>query len=108
VIYPAVGVTADGTAAVAFTLTGPSYFPSAAFSHVNPSTAGSVNIVAAGEAPQDDFSGYPSEVARWGDYSWAVADGGSLWLATEYIPGNIDSTAYFTNFGTFVYEVNLK
>jgi hypothetical protein len=112
VIYPAVGVTADGTAAAAFTLTGPSYFPSAAFSHLSPSSAGSVNIVAAGAAPQDDFSGYVAfggaGFARWGDYSWAVADGGSLWLATEYIPGNIDSTAYFTNFGTFVYEVNLK
>ena len=112
VIYPAVGVTADGTAAMAFTLTGPSYFPSAAFAHVTPAHAVSVNIVASGAAAQDDFSGYPefggAGYARWGDYSWAVADGGSLWLATEYIPGGIDSTTYFTNFGTFVYEVNLK
>jgi hypothetical protein len=45
--------------------------------------------------------------ARRGDYSWAVADGGSLWLATEYISGGIDSITYFTNFGTFIYEVNL-
>jgi hypothetical protein len=45
--------------------------------------------------------------ARQGDYSWAVADGGSLWLATEYIPGDIDSITYFTNFGTFIYEVKL-
>lgn len=111
VMYPAVGVTAEGTAAIAFTLTGSSYFPSAAFAHVNPSHAISVNIVAAGGAPQDDFSGYPpfgTGTARWGDYSWAVADGGSLWLATEYIPGNIDSLAYFTNFGTFIYEVDLQ
>jgi hypothetical protein len=112
VIYPAVGVTANGTAAAAFTLTGPSYFPSAAFSHLTPAHAASVNIVAAGAAPQDDFSGYAAfggaGFARWGDYSWAVADGGSLWLATEYIPGGIDSTIYFTNFGTFLYEVNLQ
>lgn len=111
VIYPAVGVTAGGSAAIAFTLSGPAYFPSAAFAKVNPSHAGTVNIVAAGAAPQDDFSGYPEfggapGFARWGDYSWAVADGGSLWLATEYIPGGIDSTAFFTDFGTFVYEVN--
>jgi len=109
VMYPAIGVTADGGAAAAFSLSGPSYFPSAAFSSVAPSHAGSVNIVAAGGAPQDDFSGYPqfggAGYARWGDYSWAVADGGSLWLATEYIPGNIDSTFYFTNFGTFIYQV---
>jgi len=111
VMYPAVAVTADGTAAVAFTLTGPSYFPSAAFSHLTPANAVSVNLVAAGTSPQDDFSGYPqfggAGTARWGDYSYAVADGESLWLATEYIPGGIDSTFYLTNFGTFIYKVNL-
>ena len=42
-----------------------------------------------------------------GDYSWAVADGGLLWLATEYVPGGIDGTIYLMNFGTFIYEVNL-
>ena len=111
VMYPAVGVTAEGTAAIAFTLTGRSYFPSAAFAHVNASHATSVNLVAAGAAPQDDFSGYPpfgTGSARWGDYSWAVADGDSLWLATEYIPGGIDSLTYGTNFGTFIYEVDLQ
>jgi hypothetical protein len=110
VMYPAVGVTANGTAAAAFSLTGPSYFPSAAYASVTPGHSGSVNVVAAGGAPQDDFSGYPqfggAGFARWGDYSWAVADGNSLWLAAEYIPGNIDSTAFFTDFGTFIYELN--
>jgi hypothetical protein len=110
VIFPGIGVTADGTAAAAFTLTGPSYFPSAAYAKLNPSHAGNVTIVAAGTAPQDDFSGYPeyggAGVARWGDYSWGVADGSALWLATEYIPGGIDSTYYGTDFGTFVFKVN--
>jgi hypothetical protein len=108
-LYPAVGVTADGSAGAAFTLTGPGYYPSAAFSFMSPTRDSSVNVVAVGGAPQDDFSGYPQYGgggdARWGDYSAAVADGDSLWLATEYIPGDIDSTAYFTNFGTFVYKV---
>ena len=36
-----------------------------------------------------------------------LADRGPLWLATEYIPGDINSTIYFTNFGPFIYEVNL-
>ena len=111
-IYPALGVTTNGVAAAAFTLTGPTYYPSAAFSYTAPMHAGTVNVVAAGAAPQDDFSGYPqyggSGDARWGDYSAAVADGTELWLATEYIPGGIDSTAYFTNFGTFVYAVRPK
>ena len=113
-IYPAVAVTKQGLAAVAYTLSGPSYFPSAAFTYLTPFFGLSVNVVAAGAAPQDDFSGYPQfpgadpGVARWGDYSWAVADGNSLWLATEYIPGGIDSTVYFTNFGTFIYQVGLQ
>jgi hypothetical protein len=112
VIYPAVGVTAHGAAAVAYTLVGPSYFPSAAFTYLTPFFGLSVNIVALGGAPQDDFSGYPqiyppaTGAARWGDYSWAVADGDQLWLATEYIPGGIDSTTYLTNFGTFVYALD--
>lgn len=111
VLYPGMAVTADGTAAAAFTVSGASYFPSAAYAHLTPSHATGVTIVAAGTAPQDDFSGYPlyggAGSARWGDYSWGVADGGSLWLATEYIPGGIDSVSYGTDFGTFVYKVNL-
>ena len=111
VIYPGIGVTEDGTVAAAFTVTGSSYFPSAAYAHLTPAKATGVSIVAMGTAPQDDFSGYPefggAGVARWGDYSWGVADGSALWLATEYIPGGIDPVSYFTDFGTFVYKVNL-
>ncbi len=109
-IYPGIGVTSDGTAAAAFTVAGPTTFPSAAYASLNPFRAGPINIVAAGAAPQDDFSGYKAfgggGVARWGDYSWGVADGNSLWLATEYIPGGINSVDFFTDFGTYVYSVN--
>jgi hypothetical protein len=110
VIYPGIAVTSDGGAAAALTVVGPSYFPSAAYARLTPSHAIAVNIVAAGTAPQDDLSGYPeyggAGAARWGDYSWGVANGGSLWLATEYIPGGIDAVSYLTNFGTFVYSIN--
>ncbi len=112
VIYPGIGVTSDGTVAAAFTVVGDSYFPSAAYAHLTPAHSTGVNIVAMGTAPQDDFSGYPefggAGVARWGDYSWGVADGNALWLATEYIPGGIDPVSYFTDFGTFVFRVNLE
>lgn len=109
VIYPGIGVTADGAAAAAFTLAGPSYYPSAAYARITPAHALNVNIVAAGGAPADDFTAYPqyggSGVGRWGDYSWGVADGGSLWLATEYIPGNIDSLSFLTNYSTYLMKV---
>lgn len=111
-IYPGIGVTADGIAAAAFTVTGTAYYPSAAYSHITPSNSLAVNIVARGGAPQDDFSGYPffggDGSARWGDYSWGVADGGSLWLATEYIPGNINGMDFLTDFGTYVYRLDLQ
>ena len=112
VIYPGIGVTANGTAAAAFTVSGNSYFPSAAYAHLTPAGSQAVNIVAAGGAAHDDFSGYPyfggNGTARWGDYSWGVADGNSIWLATEYIPGNINSVDFLTNFGTYVYKVTLQ
>ena len=111
VIYPGTGVTADGAAAVSFTVAGPGYYASAAYAHITPSHATGVNIVAAGQAPQDDFSGYPEfgggGVARWGDYSWGVADGSSLWFATEFIPGGISGADFYTDFGTQVFKVNL-
>jgi hypothetical protein len=114
VLYPSVGVTADGAAAAAFSLAGSAYFPSAAYALLTPSHAGPVNIVAVGAAPADDFTAYPqiangaNGVARWGDYSWAVADGGTLWLATEYVPGGVDSFSNYTNFGTYIYRLDGK
>lgn len=51
IIYPAVAVTKAGLAAVAYTLSGPSYFPSAAFTYLTPFFGLTVNVVAAGAAP---------------------------------------------------------
>lgn len=98
VLYPAVGVTADGTAAMVFTLVGPDYFPSAAYLPLN-SPAAPIRLAAAGVGPQDDFTGYLSYggngVARWGDYSAAVADyDGHIWIATEYIGQSCTDAQY--------------
>jgi hypothetical protein len=109
VMYPGIAVAADGAAAAAFTLSGPSHYPSAAWSHLTPAHATGVNIIASGQAPTDDFTGYSGTgVALWGDYSSGAADGNSLWFATEYIPGAIDSTLYLTNFGTYVFKLDLQ
>ena len=64
-----------------------------------------MHVVAAGAAPEDGFTGYPSlggdVAARWGDYSAAVADEhGNLWFATEYIPGG--PRTLLANWGTFI------
>ena len=106
-LRPALAVNPQGTGAIVCTLVGPNYFPSAAFVNINlSSTASVLQIAAAGYAPEDGFSGYlsGSGIARWGDYSAAVADStGAIWMATEYIP-NAPRTMY-VNWGTFITKV---
>ena len=91
VLFPSIGVNAAGQGVMSFTVSGPDYYPSAAYAMVNATNgAGAVHISGAGVGPADGFTGYPEfggdGVERWGDYSAAVAgQDGSLWLATEYI-----------------------
>lgn len=106
---------------MAFTLVGPRYYPTAAYSPVT-SQAGNVRIAGAGLSPEDGFSGYPAAggpgVARWGDYSAAVADtGGDIWIAAEYIGQTCSFAQYsadvtcggtrtlLANWGTFIGKV---
>ena len=110
VLFPSIGVNADGQGVMSFTLAGPDYFPSAAYAPIDATNgAGSIHIAGPGAGPEDGFTGYASfggsgRIARWGDYSAAVAaPDGSIWLATEYIP-NAPRTA-LANWGTFVSQV---
>jgi hypothetical protein len=108
--YPSIGVTADGKAIMGFTLVGPDFFPSAAYTAISVTAgAGDVHIAGAGAGPEDGFTGYAffgstNRVARWGDYSAAVADAaGNVWLAAEYITPRPRS--FLANWGTFVTRV---
>ncbi|MFN8490742.1 MAG: hypothetical protein U0350_24335 [Caldilineaceae bacterium] len=101
--YPAVAINADGDGAIAFTVTGNDYYPSAGYASFDSSNGpGNVRIAAAGVGPQDGFSGYnvfaDSGVARprWGDYGAAVADGSNIWLASEYIAQTCTLDQYTT------------
>ncbi|GAC1386273.1 MAG: hypothetical protein NVS4B7_10780 [Ktedonobacteraceae bacterium] len=102
--YPAIGVTTNGQGVMAFTLVGPNNFPSAAYALINASGVGAVHIAAAGLGPDDGFSGYivfngganPPRT-RWGDYGAAVADGNSIWIASEYIGQTCTLQQYLTN-----------
>lgn len=93
VIYPAIALTASGRGVMAFTLVGKDYYPSAAYASIDVSGTGLVHVARAGMGPQDGFSGYtafsdpPGSPARprWGDYGAAVADGNTIWMASEYI-----------------------
>ena len=91
-----------------FSISGQHYFPSAGYVTINLlSGASPVHIAGPGARPTDDISGYEAfggdGVARWGDYSAAVAaEDGSIWFATEYIPGGFGFPDYLNNWGTFV------
>ena len=106
VIFPSLAF-GEESGAMVFTLVGPDYFPSAAFVRVGEEGTSAVHIAADGAAPDDGFSGYVTYggggVGRWGDYSAAVSDGSSVWMATEYIP-NSPRTA-LANWGTAVFKV---
>ena len=87
VIFPAIGVSNDGlNGAMVFTLTGNTNFPSVAVAKVgdhNPITK--IPVVLAGQDVLDDFGWIIFGTPRWGDYSAAVGDGRTIYLATEYI-----------------------
>jgi hypothetical protein len=103
VLRPAIAMNAKGRGAIVFTLVGPDYYPSAAYVPIqNASTASTLYIAGPGAFPEDGFTGYDYPgVARWGDYSSAVmADDGTLWMTTEYIPG-LPRTE-LANWGTFI------
>ena len=107
VLYPSIAVNQDGEGAMCFTLTGPDFFPSAAFVRFNEfQPAGPIRVAGAGAAPEDGFSGYNffeepvPGVARWGDYSGAVYADGAIWMGNEFIPGTPRSL--FADWGTFI------
>ena len=109
VMYPSIGVTADGSAVMAFGLVGPDFHPSAAYTTLSVADgAGAIHIAALGDLPDDGFTGYRLEGGsghgRWGDYSAAVADAnGNVWMATEWIKDA--PRTFFANWNTFVYKV---
>ena len=89
--YPAITMNANGRGVMAFTLVGNNHYPSSAFTSFSASGTGPLQVAAEGVGPSDGFSGtfiynFPNPPRpRWGDYSAAVVDGNSFWIATEYI-----------------------
>jgi hypothetical protein len=99
--YPAIGVTASGRGVMAFTDTGDTTYPSAAYAPIDANAGvGAWNDVpgGVGAAADDGFSGYrqqnfPNPIrSRWGDYGAAAVDGNSIWIASEYIAQTCDYT----------------
>jgi len=101
--YPAIGVTQSGRGVMAFTDTGDSTYPSAAYAGIDALVGvGAWNDVpgGTGAAADDGFSGYKQQNfpnplrSRWGDYGAASVDGKSIWIASEYIASACDYTTW--------------
>ena len=98
--YPAIGVTTSGRGVMAFTATGNTLNPSAAYAAIDANVGvGAWNIVdgGTGAAQDDGFTSYKSQVGdpprtRWGDYGAAAVDGNSVWIASEYIAHSCNYT----------------
>ena len=110
VLFPSIAVNRFGIGAMSFTLSGPDFFPSAAYVRFAfGRTIGPIHIAGAGAGPEDGFSGYaffgsPTPgVARWGDYSAAVAADGAIWMGNEFIPGTPRTVN--ANWGTFITQL---
>jgi len=107
VLFPSIAVNRFGVGAMAFTLSGPDFFPSAAYVRFAfGRTVGPIHISGPGVLPEDGFTGYAAfqsptpGVARWGDYSAAVFADGAIWMGNEFIPGTPRTVN--ANWGTFL------
>ncbi|HEY0794965.1 MAG TPA: hypothetical protein VGD64_04220 [Acidisarcina sp.] len=111
VLFPAFAVDINGNGVLGYSFCGNDYFPSAGYSRV---TLGKVeqvvHLARPGEAPDDGFSGYAAfggnGVGRWGDYSAAtISPDGHVWFAAEYIASQAIHRTYYTNWSTFIAQV---
>ena len=105
-LFPAIGLTPSGDGVMAFSISGPGYFPSASFIDFDSAAGptGAVHITGPGSAPEDGFSCYKAfggGPCRWGDYSAASSDGsGHVVMGAEMIPDTPRTT--LANWGTFL------
>ena len=102
---PAIAMTASGKGAIAFTIMGEDYHPSAGYVTIDANgTVGPIHVAAAGVGVDDGFTSYKAFVGdpprtRWGDYGAAVTDGSSIWIAssTSRRPARSPVAAFYPN-----------
>ena len=110
-LFPSIAVGPSGNALIAFTLTGSNYYPSSAFAWISKTLSsaigGTIYVSAQGKSPQDGFTEYQYVQynafyrPRWGDYTWAVWSGGSIYFSTEYIQSpNCANQVFINSHGT--------
>jgi hypothetical protein len=120
VMFPSIAVTDDGDGAMAFSLSGPNDFPSAAYIRMKGGKFSfNVHIAGTGTAPLDNYDGYQffegqgQGPCRFGDYSAALIDGTTLWMAAESVNSTCSTFPCtdrdtFVNWGTTVSRIDLS
>jgi hypothetical protein len=109
-LYPSIGLDADGQGVMTFSVSGPTYYPSAAYMLFNGTApAGPVYVNGPGAAPEDGFTCYAAfgfgPSCRWGDYSAATADGNHhIVMGNEMIPNT--ARDQYANWGTFISTIS--
>jgi len=99
--YPAIAMGTNGKGAIAFSVMGQDYYPSAGYATISANgTVGPIHVAAAGLGPDDGFTSYKAFVGdpprtRWGDYGAAVTDGSNIWIASEYIAQTCTYAQYY-------------
>ncbi|CAI5964987.1 unnamed protein product [Closterium sp. NIES-64] len=94
----------QGVGIMAASLAGRSFYPSASYATLNANVdVGRINVVGAGKAPLDDYSGHETAKMRYGDYMSATMDEeGNAWAAVQYVAGQ--PRTEWSNWGTFVFK----
>lgn len=105
-LYPSVNFNRFGKGVMAMALSGPDYYPTAAYTTIDSkgSIGTEVLIAALGVAPIDDFEAYhPPGNNRYGDYQIvSVDEKGQIWAAVEYIGAGTRTLA--GNWQTFIFK----
>ena len=109
-LYPAIGLNQAGLGVMTFSVSGPTYYPSAAYVLFNGTApSGPIYNNGRGARPEDGFTCYSAEgfgpACRWGDYSAASSDGsGHIVMGDEMIPNTARDA--LANWGTFLSTLN--
>jgi hypothetical protein len=99
-IYPSVAILPGAKGGIiSANLVGYDSFPSQIWANMTPTGPGAASLPNAGIGPQDGFTEYLEFTEgharpRWGDYSAAVTDGTSVWMAHEVINQICDDTEF--------------
>jgi hypothetical protein len=98
---PAIAMAPNGKGAIAFSVLGEDFYPSAGYVTIDANgSVGPIHVAAQGLGPADGFTSYKAFVGdpprtRWGDYGAAVTDGNDIWIASEWIAQTCTLAQYY-------------